>query len=535
MNRSALETMLRDASRPLRTTAMRAAFSAVAAAIAGVALLGVSGWFITASALAGMGGVLAVKAFNYLLPSASIRGLTIVRTLARYGERYWSHRAALLALADVRARLFDRLAARPESAVHHTGELTARLVQDIDALEDLIVRQPALPAAVAGGAAGIAFSLLAGLWPAMALATVLLVLAVAVRRVAPRLLTRPALTAATALGDLKAAFVTSASASPEVAAYGLAPRITMHLEKEAVRLDRARLAFARGEALLDAALGVGGGVAAALVALLSEADAARTVLAMLAAVAATEALTAYVRGIAREAAIAASLDRLAQLLEADQAAAVDVTTSPALAGDVLTVSYGGACLDLARGDRLALTGPSGSGKTRILEVLAGLRADPGVAGLMIDGRPLSAVSPALLRPLMALAPQDAGLLAGTVRDNLRLARSGLDDDARLWAVLETACLADVVRALPEGLDSWIGDAGARLSGGQRKRLALARALLAGRPWLLLDEPSEGLDPATEAQLVARLDAWLAATGTGLVVATHRPALLALTPRRLATA
>ncbi|MFT3977136.1 MAG: ATP-binding cassette domain-containing protein, partial [Sphingomonas bacterium] len=95
------------------------------------------------------------------------------------------------------------------------------------------------------------------------------------------------------------------------------------------------------------------------------------------------------------------------------------------------------------------------------------------------------------------------------------------------AALETACLADDVRAMPHRLDQWVGDGGARLSGGQRKRLSLARALLAGKPWLLLDEPSEGLDMATEARLRDRLDLWLRETGTGLVVVSHRPALLAL--------
>ena len=81
--------------------------------------------------------------------------------------------------------------------------------------------------------------------------------------------------------------------------------------------------------------------------------------------------------------------------------------------------------------------------------------------------------------------------------------------------------------MPHGLDQWVGDGGARLSGGQRKRLSIARALLAGRPWLLLDEPSEGLDMATEARLAGHLDAWLRETGTGVVVVSHRPIFLSL--------
>ena len=123
------------------------------------------------------------------------------------------------------------------------------------------------------------------------------------------------------------------------------------------------------------------------------------------------------------------------------------------------------------------------------------------------------------------------MMAGSVADNLALARPGIDREA-MQAALAIACVDDVVAALPGGLDCWLGDDGARLSGGQRKRLSIARALLARRPWLLLDEPSEGLDAATEARLVASLDRWLLATRTGLILVSHRPAMRRLATRRL---
>jgi ATP-binding cassette subfamily C protein CydC len=122
------------------------------------------------------------------------------------------------------------------------------------------------------------------------------------------------------------------------------------------------------------------------------------------------------------------------------------------------------------------------------------------------------------------------MIAGTVRANLALA--GTRADEALWDALADAALEARVRALPQGLDTWIGENGERLSGGERRRLSLARALLRDAPWMLLDEPTEGLDAATEALIVERLDARLKRTGQGLILVSHRPAPRALCDLRL---
>ena len=134
------------------------------------------------------------------------------------------------------------------------------------------------------------------------------------------------------------------------------------------------------------------------------------------------------------------------------------------------------------------------------------------------------------RPAFAHAPQDATLIAGTVRANLALA--GAHPEAALWDALADAALEARVRALPLGLDTWIGENGERLSGGERRRLSLARALLRDAPWLLLDEPTEGLDATTEALVVRRLDARLERTGQGLILVSHRAAPRALCDQQL---
>ncbi|PZQ48493.1 MAG: ABC transporter ATP-binding protein, partial [Phenylobacterium zucineum] len=138
---------------------------------------------------------------------------------------------------------------------------------------------------------------------------------------------------------------------------------------------------------------------------------------------------------------------------------------------------------------------------------------------------------ALPRSTFAWLPQDAGLIAGTVRDNLRLAAPKATD-AQLWDVLEAAALADRIRAAPQGLAAYLGDDGERLSGGERRRLALARAYLRDAPWLLLDEPTEGLDAATEMLVVDRLRERLDRTGQGLVLVSHRAAPTAVCGRRV---
>ena len=185
----------------------------------------------------------------------------------------------------------------------------------------------------------------------------------------------------------------------------------------------------------------------------------------------------------------------------------------------------------APGSRIALMGPSGCGKTSLVEGLLGLRPLPP-GRIVIGGRDAASLAPETLRATFAWAPQDAALMAGTVRDNLRLADDYAGED-RLWQALHDAALDTVVRALPEGLDSWLGEDGARLSGGERRRLSLARAYLADAPWLLLDEPGEGLDVTVAAQVARRLDARLKRTGQGMILVSHRPVLSALCDRQWA--
>ncbi len=174
-------------------------------------------------------------------------------------------------------------------------------------------------------------------------------------------------------------------------------------------------------------------------------------------------------------------------------------------------------LTVEPGETVAIVGPSGAGKSTLFQ-LAERFYDPQAGAVKLDGVPLTAVDPAAIRRNMALVPQEGILFAATARDNLRYGNWEASDEA-IWQAAENANAADFLRELPEGLDTYLGERGARLSGGQRQRMAIARALLRDAPILLLDEATSALDAESERLVQQALDR-LMATRTTLVIA-HR--------------
>lgn len=524
-----IDSLLSEAVHGQRRAARIAIALAILGAVAGVVLLAISGWFLAGAAVAGAGGLAAARAFNYLLPSAGIRALAIVRTLGRYGERLYGHRAALFALARLRPALFHRLArSAPAVALQRSGgEVAASLGSDVDALENGVVRQVTLPAALAAGASGLVTAFLAGWAAVLVLVAALGAMYAAARFAAPVLLARWRKDHAEALAGLKRDYAIYAASPEEIAIYGLADRVGEALAVHTRQIARTRLALVRGEALIGAAQIILSGLGVAGVLAVADGGAALAALAALGAAAAADGWSALARIAIDQQQVDEAKARLAGL--ADLPHRTD--GAQADPGAAISITIGGVTRHLAPGDRILLAGGSGAGKSRLLETMAGLRGD-APESLAIGGHAAPDLGLDHLRAMFAYAPQDARLIAGTVADNLRLARPGVMPEA-MWEVLRVACLDETVRALPDGLDQWLGDDGARLSGGQRKRLSLARALLAGRAWLLLDEPSEGLDLAIERQLAERLGLWLARTGTGLILVSHRPGLHRLSDRTIA--
>lgn len=522
-----LRSLVRQQRRAQGTALAQAALAAAAVALASVLLLGLSGWFIAAAAAAGAAGKAAALAFNYLLPSAGVRLLAILRTVARYGERLAGHAAALNALAEIRPALFRALAAgRPETALAlSSGEASARLVQDVDAVETMFVRLSAPWAAGAAMLAGLALTALASPIAAAVLLTAFVALIGLGRGLARRLAEEPGRAAQAGVGRLKDAVAAYLAAGPELVCYDLeAAAVAAVLDRDEA-LGEAQLAALDAEAVLGALqAAITGLTVAAVILAAAGAGAPLAALAGLAASVALEGAAGVLKAFERSGAAEGAERRLDEIL--DVARSSSPMADPF--GERRIRLPGGE--ELRPGERLAILGASGAGKTRLIERLLGLRT-ADLDGFAIAGAPLARLDVAFVRSQFAYAPQDARLLTGTVRENLALAspRAG---DAEFWLALADAGLEDRVAALPQGLDSWIGEGGARLSGGERRRLSLARALLRPAPFLVLDEPTEGLDPAAEALVVGRLAARLERTGQGLILISHRPAPLRLCARTL---
>ena len=424
------------------------------------------------------------------------------------------------ALAALRPALFAGLAAAPPGQALRlsAGEASARLVQDVNAIETAFVRRSAPWAAAAAAGAAVAAIVSASPWAAVAFMTGFAVQIFAGRRLADHLTRAPGAEQLKAAGRLKDSLGAYLPAAAELRCFDLTERAIDALMVHDAALGGAALGRNDAESQLGLfqALAVAATVTAVAL-LASQATLPLAALAILAALAGLEGVTGLLRAAQQQGALREAVTRLDAVL-------IDPgprpTPPPAVQGAITIGRH-----QLPPGSRLGVRGPSGCGKTRTLEALVGLRPAP-TGTIVIGSTALESQPLGWARGLFAHAPQDARLLTGTLAENLRLA-APLAEDAALWDALADAQLDARVRRLPEGLQAWIGDGGELLSGGERRRLCLARAFLRPAPWLLLDEPTEGLDSRTEAALIAALDQRLVRTGQGVVIVSHRPAPLAL--------
>jgi ATP-binding cassette subfamily C protein CydC len=514
--------------------------------LANFGLMTLSGWFLAATAIAGLAGYAAQNAFNFFSPAAAVRFFATLRVGSRYAERLVTHEATFRLLAALRVWFYTVLEPLAPAALqgYRAADLLSRLVADIDTLNLFYLRVyvPVLSAIIAA-------LLMTGFFALFSLQAALILLAgLAITGAATPALTgwaggKAGRAAVQASAALRAEYVDAMQGMGELLTYGAAPALLAHAAEGNARLIAAQGQLARISGLAFAASGLATNFTLLAVTLAGGAKIAAGHLG-----AADLPLLALGTAAAFEAVapLPAAFQYLGQISEAarrifaiaDTAPAVPPLAAPApvpehfaLVLETISLRYAPDApyalrdfsLTIPEGARIGITGPTGAGKSTIINLL--LRFNEYQAGsASFGGHDLRAYDSAAMARHVTIISQRSHLFHTTIRDNLLLADGRATED-RLWHALEVAQLAGFVRALPRGLDSMVGEAGAKISGGQARRIALARAVLRPTPWLILDEPTEGLDASTEQDFLRDLAPLLA--GRTVLCISHRRAPLEL--------
>jgi len=501
--------------------ALGAAIS-VAALLAGIALMANAGHY-TASAVLGVA---------VLVPLA-LQLTGAARVIMRYLERLITHDAMFRAFTRVRVWFFKGLArsAAGGLGLRGAGDTLARLVNDVEALDGLYMRilVPGLGAILVLPVLGF-FLWRESCWALLVL-PIYAVIALLLPLRAAGLAEQNASRAAAAMAGLRNAALDCFAGLREVKIFAAEGRMLASVQSREAAVLSAQRDLARRVSRLNA-IGFLSAQAGLLVLLLIGLGASPVsgVVAVFVATAAFEAVSALPRAGILYGQAKAAAARVVEAAEApppvpEPASTAPMPSSHALTLDHVSFRYGAnlpwvfkdLSLQLPAGSRTAILGPSGAGKSTIAALLLKLAA-PVSGKIRLGAVDISALPAEAVRHKMAYLSQATHLFADTIRNNLRLG-DPMADDTKLWAALDAAQLAETIRALPDGLNTWLGEAGNTLSGGQGRRLALARTLLSDAPILILDEPCAGLDAATEAAFLTTL--FEAASGRTILLIAHR--------------
>ncbi len=494
---------------------------------AGVALATAAGGLalrpVTGTEAAGLAALL-------FLPGV-VRGLGVARVVLRYNERMLTHAATFRALAGLRVWLFRGLARQSSGGLGfmRSGDALGRVVGDVEALDGLYLR-----IVVPGVAAVLLLPVLVGVLAlghggaALLVGGLFLLSAVVLPWGAARLTLDAGGRLAETSAGLRSAALDAIDGIREVRAYGAEGRMLAAIQAREAALFQAQRQVSRRASWAQAAAFLCG-QAALLVVLLSPGAPGMVVAGLFLTLAAFEVVGGMPRAGALAGYAAAAAARIAAVATGagagEPAEPAPLPTGTSLRFESVGFRWrpdrpavmDGLTLDIPAGSRVAVLGPSGSGKST-LAALALKVAEPQAGRVLLGGVDVARLRAEDVRSRIAWLSQETHLFSDTVRANLALARDDASD-AELWAALDRAGVADTVRGLPDGLDSWIGEGGLQVSGGQGRRLALARALLSQAPVLILDEPATGLDFATERAFLLTLND--VAAGRTVILIVHR--------------
>ncbi|MGA9284362.1 MAG: thiol reductant ABC exporter subunit CydC [Solirubrobacteraceae bacterium] len=553
-------------ARPAAGRLVLATLLGAGAVAAAIGLIATSAWLISRSSQHPQESAVAIAIVG-------VQFFALARGLCRYSERLVGHDAAFRVLSSLRVSVYERLERLAPLGLpaFRNGDLLARLVHDVDSLQDLLLRvvPPFTIALLVGGATvGLVWWMLPG--AGLILLVALLVAGALVPWLTGKLAARSEANQAAARGRLTESVVDLLEGAPELVVNGAAPeqlRRTLAADGELTRVAQATSRTAGvGQGLTSLCCGLA--MWGSLLVGVDAVHAGRLDGVLLAGIAliplvafelvtglpaATQTLQRVRRAAAR---VQEVLDTPPPIVEPEHLPMSAVSSRQLTGGESHRgrVSYGrpglrdtheqrshhlrarglsyvypgkrspalsGIDLDLSPGRRIAIVGPSGAGKSTLAGIL--LRFLPYQSGSVeLDGLEISQLEGEELRRVVGLVSQDTHVFDSTIEENLRLARREATVD-ELREALTEARLLDWVDQLPLGLATELGERGARMSGGQRQRLAIARALLADFPVLILDEPGEHLDTQTSDAIVGDLLADTCDRATLLI--THRLAQL----------
>ncbi len=488
--------------------------------LSAISLLTLSGWFIAASAIAGL--TIARSTFNYMAPGAGIRGFAIARTAGRWLERVATHDATFKLLADLRLFFFRKLIPLipGRQSRLRDADLLNRLVSDVDAMDHVYLRliSPLVIGVI--GLIGITgFLAFFDVSIALTLGGILLSLMILL----PIVFYKLGKTHGESLTESKAQYrirlLDWLQGHAELRLFNAEARYREAADAELDTLMKAQRRMAVLSGLASGLLVLAMGWTLVLILWLAadglngHPPSAFVAMFAFATMASFELMMPVATAFQFLGQTLSSARRLNEILQAEPDTVFDPNGYKGSAdghlvfNDVHYTYYdsdkpviNGLSLTVSAGEKVAILGRTGCGKSTLLQLIT-RNWDPQYGQITLDGRPLADWSEESLRQAMTVVSQRVDVFHGTLRENLQLATpQGKDED-----FIDALTKVDLQHLLDDkGLDAWLGEGGRQLSGGERRRIGIARALLHNAPILLLDEPTEGLDKRTEQQILSLL-------------------------------